>query len=40
VQTAHSVTRPLDRPATEYSTCATIPGPLHLVSYFCHDHRH
>jgi hypothetical protein len=29
VQTAHGATRPLDRPATEYLTCATIPGPLH-----------
>jgi hypothetical protein len=28
VQTAHSVTRSLDRPATEYPTCAPIPGPL------------
>jgi hypothetical protein len=36
VQTAHGVTRPLDRPATEYLTYATIPGPLHQVSYSCH----
>jgi hypothetical protein len=29
-----------DRPATEYPTCATILGPLHQVSYSCHDpHR-
>jgi hypothetical protein len=40
VQTAHGVTRPLDRPVTEYLTCATIPDPLHQVSYSCHDlHR-
>jgi hypothetical protein len=29
VQTAHSIIRPLDRPATEYPTYATIPDPLH-----------
>jgi hypothetical protein len=29
VQTAHGGTRPLNRPTTEYPTCATIPGPLH-----------
>jgi hypothetical protein len=34
VQTAHSVTWPLDRPA-----CATIPGSLHQVFYSCHDPR-
>jgi hypothetical protein len=29
-----------DRPATEYLTCATILGPLHQVSFSCHDpHR-
>jgi hypothetical protein len=39
VQTAHGATRPLDRPATEYPTCATIPGPLHQVSYSCHGPR-
>jgi hypothetical protein len=40
VQTAHGATRPLDRPATEYPTYATIPGPLHQVFYSCHDpHR-
>jgi hypothetical protein len=40
VQTAHGTTQPLDRLATEYSTCATIPGPLHQVSYSCNDlHR-
>jgi hypothetical protein len=33
------VTQPLDRPATEYSTCVTIPGPLHQVSNSCHDPR-
>jgi hypothetical protein len=32
VLTAHGVTRPLNRPATEYPTCATIPDPLHQVS--------
>jgi hypothetical protein len=37
VQTAHDVTRPPDRPATEYPTCATILGPLHQVFYSCHD---
>jgi hypothetical protein len=36
VQTAHGATRPLDRPATEYLTCATIPDPLHQVY---HDPR-
>jgi hypothetical protein len=40
VQTAHGVTRPLDRLVTEYLTCAIIFGPLHLVSYSYHDpHR-
>jgi hypothetical protein len=29
VQTTHGVTRPLDHPATEYLTSATIPDPLH-----------
>jgi hypothetical protein len=36
MQTAHSTTRPLNRPATEYPTRATIPGLLHKVSYSCH----
>jgi hypothetical protein len=40
VQTAHGVTRPPDRPTTEYLTCAIIPGPLHQVSYYCHDSGH
>jgi hypothetical protein len=40
VQTAHGATRPLDRPTTEYSTCVTMSGPLHQVSYSCHDPRH
>jgi hypothetical protein len=39
VQIAHSATRPLNRPVTEYPTCATIPSSLHLVSYSCHDPR-
>jgi hypothetical protein len=39
VQTTHGTTRPLDRPTTEYPTCATIPGPLHQVSYSCHGPR-
>jgi hypothetical protein len=40
VQTEHGTTRPLDRPATEYPTCATILGALHQISYSCHDsHR-
>jgi hypothetical protein len=40
VQTAHGTTQPLDRPTIEYPTCATISGPLHQVSYSCHDpHR-
>jgi hypothetical protein len=40
VQTAHGATRPPDRPATEYPTCATILGPLHQVSYSYHGpHR-
>jgi hypothetical protein len=39
VQTAHGITRPLDRPTTEYPTCATIPAPLHQVSYSCHGPR-
>jgi hypothetical protein len=29
VQTANSATQPLDRPATECPTYATIPDPLH-----------
>jgi hypothetical protein len=29
MRTAHITTRPLDHPAIEYPTCATIPGPLH-----------
>jgi hypothetical protein len=33
VHIAHSVIWPLDLPATEYPTCATIPGPLHQVFY-------
>jgi hypothetical protein len=28
VQTEHDATQPLDRPATEYPTYVTIPGPL------------
>jgi hypothetical protein len=41
VQTAHSATRPLDSLATEYPTCATIPGHLHQVTYSCHGpHRY
>jgi hypothetical protein len=40
MQTAYGVTRPLNHPATEYLTCAAILGPLHQVSYSCHDpHR-
>jgi hypothetical protein len=39
VQTAHGTTRPLDLPAIEYLTCATIPSPLHQVSYSCHGPR-
>jgi hypothetical protein len=39
VQTTHSVTRPLDRSATEYPTYATMPDPLHQVSYSCHNPR-
>jgi arginyl-tRNA--protein-N-Asp/Glu arginylyltransferase len=39
MQTAHDATRPLDRPATEYPTCATILDPLHQVSYSCHGLR-
>jgi hypothetical protein len=31
--------QPLDRLATEYPTCATIPDPLHQVSYSCHGPR-
>jgi hypothetical protein len=32
--------QPLDRLATEYLTCVTIPDPLHQVSYSCHGpHR-
>jgi hypothetical protein len=41
MQTAHGATRLLDRPATEYPTCATIPDRLHQVSYSCHGpHLH
>jgi hypothetical protein len=41
VQTTHSATRPLDRPTTEYPTCATIPGPLLQFFYSYHDpHRY
>jgi hypothetical protein len=40
VQNAHGVTRPPDRPTTEYPTCAIISVPLHHVSYSCHDPRH
>jgi hypothetical protein len=29
VQTAHSITRPLDHLVIEYPTCVTILGPLH-----------
>jgi hypothetical protein len=40
IQTAHGITWPPDHPTTEYPTYATILGPLHLVSYSCHDpHR-
>jgi hypothetical protein len=41
VQITHDVTRPLDRPATEYPTeyLSTILGPLHQVSYSCHSYR-
>jgi hypothetical protein len=39
VQTAHGATRPLDRPTTEYPTCATIPSSLYQVSYSYHDPR-
>jgi hypothetical protein len=40
VQTAHGATRPLDHLTTEYLPYATIPGPLHQVSYSCHGpHR-
>jgi hypothetical protein len=39
-QPRNGLARPLDRPATEYPTCAIIPGPLHQVSYSCHDPRH
>jgi hypothetical protein len=39
VHAAHGATRPLDRPATEYPTSATIPDPLHQVSYSFHDPR-
>jgi hypothetical protein len=39
VETAHDATRPLNCPATEYLTCAIIPGPLHQVSYSCHGPR-
>jgi hypothetical protein len=40
VQTTYGATQPLNRPDTEYPTCATIPGPLHQVSYSCHDPHH
>jgi hypothetical protein len=40
VQTAHGITRPLDRPTIEYPTYMTIPGPLHQFSYSSHDPRH
>jgi hypothetical protein len=40
VQTAHGATQPLNRPATEYPTCATIPSPLHQVSYSYHGPHH
>jgi hypothetical protein len=40
VQTTQGVTRPLNHPSTEYPTCVTIFGPLHQVSYSCHDPRH
>jgi hypothetical protein len=33
-------TRPLDCPATEYPTYATILGPLHQVSYSCYGPHH
>jgi hypothetical protein len=39
VQIAHGATRPLDRPITEYPSCAIIPDPLHQVSYSCHGPR-
>jgi hypothetical protein len=40
VQTAHGAIRSLDHLATEYLTYVTILGPLHQVSYFCHNpHR-
>jgi hypothetical protein len=40
VQTAHGASWPLDRPATEYLTCATIPGHLQQISYSYHSpHR-
>jgi hypothetical protein len=37
VQTTHSITRALDRLATDYPTCATNTSPLHQVSYSYHD---
>jgi hypothetical protein len=37
MQTAHGAIQPLGHPATEYLTCVTILGPLHQVSYSCHD---
>jgi hypothetical protein len=40
VQTAHSATQPLNRPAIEYPTYATILDHLHQVSYSCHDSHH
>jgi hypothetical protein len=39
VQTAHGATQPLNHPAIEYPTCATILDPLHQVSYSYHDHH-
>jgi hypothetical protein len=39
MQIAHGATRPFDRPATEYLTCAIIPDPLHQVSYSYHSPR-
>jgi hypothetical protein len=40
VQTAHSITEHLDRPATEYPNYVIILGPLHQVFYSCHDLCH
>jgi hypothetical protein len=39
VQTAHSATRPIGHPATEFPSCATIPDPLYQISYSYHDHH-